>query len=254
MTRFKGRVRMFAGPNGSGKSTLRDELRNEWIGIYVNADEIEKIYRRDGALDLATFDLRHRLGGLGERLSHFLRESTLLKKVGATAIAEQVTVDGSRILVDRAGVDSYVAAVTADFIRRELLDAGLSFSFETVMSYHDKVDFMREARARGLRTYLYFVATDDPQINVDRVRLRVMEGGHHVAEHHVRERYGRSIALLEQACAASSRAFIFDNSDDKHRLIAQIADGDTLQLHAATLPRWFTQTSLWQSFQPGRAS
>jgi predicted kinase len=41
------RLRVFAGPNGSGKSTIRDLLREEWIGVYVNADEIEKVLRRD---------------------------------------------------------------------------------------------------------------------------------------------------------------------------------------------------------------
>jgi len=36
------RVRMFAGPNGSGKSTLNTILNKELLGIYINADEIEK--------------------------------------------------------------------------------------------------------------------------------------------------------------------------------------------------------------------
>ena len=41
----------------------------------------------------------------------------------------------------------------------------------------DKVEFMKEARERGYRVYLYFVATDDPEINLDRVRRRVRGGG-----------------------------------------------------------------------------
>ncbi|HSI50226.1 MAG TPA: hypothetical protein VLA61_18290 [Ideonella sp.] len=39
------RLRVFAGPNGSGKSTIHELLRPEWIGAYVNADEIEKALR-----------------------------------------------------------------------------------------------------------------------------------------------------------------------------------------------------------------
>ena len=38
----KARLRVFAGPNGSGKSTILKNLDPEWIGCYVNADEIEK--------------------------------------------------------------------------------------------------------------------------------------------------------------------------------------------------------------------
>jgi predicted kinase len=36
------RLTLFAGPNGSGKSTLVDEQRAEWIGHYLNADDLEK--------------------------------------------------------------------------------------------------------------------------------------------------------------------------------------------------------------------
>jgi predicted ABC-type ATPase len=35
------RLRVLAGPNGSGKSTIKGELKPEWIGVFVNADEIE---------------------------------------------------------------------------------------------------------------------------------------------------------------------------------------------------------------------
>ncbi len=35
------RLRMFAGPNGSGKSTIKDIIPAEWLGVYINPDEIE---------------------------------------------------------------------------------------------------------------------------------------------------------------------------------------------------------------------
>lgn len=33
---------MFAGPNGSGKSTIKEYLAPHQIGVYLNADELEK--------------------------------------------------------------------------------------------------------------------------------------------------------------------------------------------------------------------
>ncbi|MET3604620.1 putative ABC-type ATPase [Sphaerotilus sulfidivorans] len=39
------RLRVFAGPNGSGKSTIKDSLLPQWLGVYVNADDIEKAIR-----------------------------------------------------------------------------------------------------------------------------------------------------------------------------------------------------------------
>lgn len=241
---------MFAGPNGSGKSTIRDLLREEWIGVYVNADEIEKLLRRDAGLDLAGFGLADAAGDLEQRLRAFLRVSALWEKAGLGRLVDQVGVEGLRLRLGALPVNSYVAAVLADFIRRELLAAGTSFTFETVMSSADKVEFMREAQARGFRTYLYFVATEDPQINIARVRQRVAEGGHDVPADKVVERYGRSIALLSDACDVANRAYIFDNSGEEHVWIAEVTDGQALTLHADALPQWFTRTALWQSFRP----
>lgn len=100
----------------------------------------------------------------------------------------------------------------------------------------------------GYRVYLYFVATDDPAINVDRVRRRVKQGGHPVPAKKVRERYARSIGLMTEACGVAHRAYVFDNSGSKHKLLAQIVDGKQMEIEAATLPRWFIETELWRSF------
>ncbi len=93
------------------------------------------------------------------------------------------------------------------------------------MSSSDKVDFMKEAEQRGYRVYLYFVATDDPAINEDRVRRRVVLGGHSVSSKKIRERYVRSIALMTAACEIADRAYVFDNSGSHHKLLAEIEGG-----------------------------
>lgn len=93
--------------------------------------------------------------------------------------------------------------------------------------------------------------TAHPDINIARVRQRVAEGGHDVPSDKIVERYGRSIALLGEGCDASNRAHVFDNSGEQHVLVAEVASGGTMTLHADTVPQWLTATSLWQSFQPG---
>jgi predicted ABC-type ATPase len=144
--------------------------------------------------------------------------------------------------------DSYLAAALAEAVRRELLDEGQTFTFETVMSHPSKIEFMEAARARGYRVYLYFVATDDPDINIDRVHRRVLQGGHPVADEKVVERYHRSIDLMTRACAVAHRAYIFDNSGSKHKLLAEVTDFETIRLDASLLNPWFLGTELWQAF------
>lgn len=249
------RLRVFAGPNGSGKSTIHEVLKPEWVGVYVNADEIEKQLRHSGALDLNSFELMETAEALQQRISAHLAASELLAQHGLLQAAQAVAVGPDRQLhLPPELANSYVAAVLADAIRRALLAQGSTFTFETVMSSPDKIDFMREAQALGYRTYLYFVATDDPEINISRVQLRVSQGGHDVPENLIRSRYTRSIGLLDEASLAANRTYVFDNSGDAHELIAEISNGDEMTVHATSLPAWFTGTSLWRSFQEDTAA
>jgi predicted ABC-type ATPase len=227
---------MFAGPNGSGKSTMKALLPPELVGIYVNADDIERGIRdEEGHLDLAPFGLV----AVARDLPAFFASSTLLASAGLREAASAIAVTGARVDFTAVDLKSYHAAVTADFIRRNLLAARATFTFETVMSAHDKVEFLGEAQAAGYRTFLYFVATDDPMINVARVRRRVAGGGHDVPEDKIVERYDRSLANLAGAVRGASRAYIFDNSGPKLQLLAEVADGRKVVVRQERLPHWF---------------
>ncbi len=69
------------------------------------------------------------------------------------------------------------------------------------------------------------MATESPEININRVANRVDDGGHDVAQDKIVERYYRSLELLPSAIAASDRAYIFDNSGEKAVLLAEITNG-----------------------------
>lgn len=199
MSGLSPRLRMFAGPNGSGKSTLKEYLPPEWLGVYVNADEIEKLLRANAALTLADFEV----SATQDELQGFLAKSTLLARQGLQEEAKRLSLVDGVLQFGAIEPNSYYASVLADFIRQALLGAGLSFTFETVMSFPDKVEFLQKAQQVGFRTYLYFVATEDPAINIDRVRHRVEMGGHPVDEDKIVSRYARSLELLFDAITHS---------------------------------------------------
>ena len=102
----------------------------------------------------------------------------------------------------------------------------------------------------GYRTYLYYIATDDPAINVARVQARVHLGGHGVPEEKIVSRYARSLDLLLPAVKQTNRAYLFDNSrDGVERLwVAEITDGRSLELKCDPMPLWF-QKAVWEKIQ-----
>jgi predicted ABC-type ATPase len=111
------------------------------------------------------------------------------------------------------------AQAIADQQRAEALDRGESFSFETVMSHPSKIELLRKAKQAGFRTVLFFVATESPDLNVERVRQRVALGGHDVPEDRIRGRYSRTLGLLPAAIALADDVVLFDNSHGRPSII-----------------------------------
>lgn len=243
------RLRVLAGPNGSGKSTIKSELKPQWIGVFVNADEMEReLTASAGVLSLRNLGITGERAEVLKRIKKRLKTFGLEKRLDLPALLQGMTLDDALRLWVPGPYNSYLAASLADAVRQELLEEGQTFTFETVMSHPSKIEFMRQARARGYRVYLYFVATDDPTINIDRVHRRVLQGGHPVKDDLVVSRYHRSIALMTEACEVAHRAYIFDNSGARHRLLVEVTDGEEIRLESSRISPWFLETALWKSF------
>jgi len=111
---------------------------------------------------------------------------------------------------------------------QEMLFNGLSFTWETVFSHESRLEIMRYAKNCGYRVHLTYVTTKHPDINVVRVRNRVLEGGHDVPEEKIRSRYERSISFLPQMILVADEVLIYDNSYDKTEptlLFQKLTDG-----------------------------
>ena len=81
-----------------------------------------------------------------------------------------------------------------------------------LMSHPSKVDILIRAKEAGFFVQLFFVGTDDPKTNIERVANRVAEGGHDVPAEKIVNRWSRTMGLLHEAVRAADDALIFDNS------------------------------------------
>jgi predicted ABC-type ATPase len=242
---------MFAGPNGSGKSTFKTLLPSELVGIYLNPDEIETEIAKSGYIDVAS----RGIVTTTDEVTHFFERSELFRKSGVPIASVSIVSDG-RIQFENVPAAGYLAAAAIDFLRTKLLEQQISFTFETVMSHPSKIAVLKQSKELGFRTYIYFIATDDPIININRVRRRVDQGGHAVPEDKIRSRYYRSLDLLIDAIRNTNRAYVYDNTitkkPDEHdpTWLAEITEGKELEMKVDSVPAWFRHYVLDKISQP----
>lgn len=239
-------MRVFAGPNGSGKTTIFKGILADnqiQLGVYVNADEIEQILQQIGKLDFTEFGLHVD----EEELKSFFHHSTFSPvKRNEPDLFQKIQLVND-VLTTTATIDSYLAADLAEFIRQQLVENEHSFTYETVMSHPDKILFLTRALQRGYKVYLYYIATEDPEINISRVNVRVAKDGHAVHPDVIRSRYYKSLKNLHAAVKQTTRAYIFDNSQRQANLIAEINNGTDVALNTAIeLPNWVAEYLLNQ--------
>jgi len=67
------------------------------------------------------------------------------------------------------------------------------------MSSPSKLELLQLAKAKGYKTYFYFIFTDNLDTNLARVRLRVLAGGHDVADKTILDRVPRTFEIMPQA-------------------------------------------------------
>jgi predicted ABC-type ATPase len=104
---------------------------------------------------------------------------------------------------------------------REHLNNGESFAVETTLAGRNYLQMMLDARDRGFEIVLVYIGTEKVEINLARIRNRVLVGGHDVPQEDVRRRYLRSFKNLPIAITRADHTILFDNSaEDGYRLIA----------------------------------
>ncbi len=232
------RIRMFAGPNGSGKSTVFEAVRARFnIGIYVNPDDMARQLVSAEGLALS----HYALNDLSAREIHAAkRDSSFQQTAKASGAPLSIRYEKGVLRVDRPHALHYEAAFLSNFFRVELLKRGIGFTFETVMSHPSKLDFVRQAKGRGYRTYLYFVCTESAEINKARVARRAALGWHDVPVPKIEARYARSLGLLAEAALLADRCFLYDNSADgkAFRYLLEVEQGKKVRIQTDQLPAW----------------
>lgn len=174
-------------------------------------------------------------------------KSTLIERLGESGVAfgEYLNADDiARHLQGTPQETSVAAQIEVRRRRQQALDERRDHTFETVLSHPSHLDHLRLARQAGFDVVVYFVATDDPFINIGRVANRVAHGGHDVPAERIEARYHRSLANLKLALAFAHEAVVFDNSlpGSPMQALATFSDGRMERLvEDARAPVWWRE-------------
>jgi len=75
----------------------------------------------------------------------------------------------------------------------EFAEKRVDFGFETTLSGKSYVNLFKKLKEKGYKLHLFFLWIPDPQLAIERIKERVLEGGHDVPVQDVRRRFGRSV-------------------------------------------------------------
>lgn len=126
---------------------------------------------------------------------------------------ETVSFEAGRIMLERINT---------------LLRQNHNFSFETTLATKSYKAKILEAQKRGFQVILLFFWLRSPELAIERVKLRVSEGGHNIPEEVIRRRYFRGIVnLFERYIGVCDEWIVADNSELKYKIIAEGTKDET---------------------------
>jgi predicted ABC-type ATPase len=102
-----------------------------------------------------------------------------------------------------------------------LAKRGVDFGFETTLSGKTYVKLLQDLKKSGYLIHIFFLWIPNVELAVERIKLRVRNGGHHIPEAIVRRHFGRSLPNFLRIYKPLADSWtIFDNSVDTPKMIA----------------------------------
>jgi predicted ABC-type ATPase len=102
----------------------------------------------------------------------------------------------------------------------EFSNKGITFAFESTLSGTGHLQRIDRLKKKGYRIVIYYLRLVSADLAVERVKCRVLEGGHNIPEADVRRRFTRSwqnFTMLYRKLA--DEWIVFENSGDEPTIL-----------------------------------
>ncbi len=123
--------------------------------------------------------------------SYLLQETDVVDFINADYIASGL----SPLIPERAA--RAAGRLLLEELER-LTERGVSFALESTLSGRTYVDLIKRWRTLGYRIEIVFLRLDAPELSLNRIAMRVAQGGHNVPRADVLRRFGRGWKNFEE--------------------------------------------------------
>lgn len=124
--------------------------------------------------------------------------------------------------------DQIKAAKIAIKLRNHCFEEGKSFNEETTLTGKTILKTIDRAKELGYKIYLYYIGVDSPEIAKERVRNRVLKGGHDISSEVIEKRYYESLENLKKIISKCNYVDIYDNTDI-YKLVFSFANNEIIE-------------------------
>jgi predicted ABC-type ATPase len=102
-----------------------------------------------------------------------------------------------------------------------LINQQVDFAFETTLSTKSYLPLIKEAKSKGYSVVLFFFWLDSADLAKERVKERVLKGGHSIPQDIIERRYHRGLKNLPIFLAGVDSWFVGNNSGKNLEIISR---------------------------------
>ncbi|WP_077324798.1 zeta toxin family protein [Virgibacillus siamensis] len=128
----------------------------------------------------------------------------------------------------------------------EYIQEGKDFSIETTLAGKNALRQISQAKEKGYEVTMFYIALSNVNQNIERVAMRVKNGGHYIPTEDILRRDKTSFKHLYEYAPIIDNLIAIDNSKDDGEIVLEINNGK-ITFKSNDLPNW--SLPLWNQFQ-----
>lgn len=136
----------------------------------------------------------------------------------------------------RNNVDQIKAGKIAIKLKNECFNQEKSFNEETTLTGKTILKTIEKAKELGYKIHLFYVGVNNPEIAKERVKNRVLRGGHNIEPEIIEKRYYESLENLKKIISKCDYVKIYDNTSMYKNIFSSI--DNKITKNNTELPEW----------------